>query len=654
MARLYASGTTPKIPIYISVVATGAPLVALASGQPYFVKPDGTAVACTNTLVEVDATNAKGWYTLLVDAADALDAGDWTLSYQTPVTAANIGKAEFTIDAPVDTSAVELADQQGAVTFTSTESGRPAMKLVGEAVDGSDGLKIQGTRGFADVNLAGSKTISGNIGVLYQGTLASGSSAGAVYLASDASSVPGFYAGCLAVIVTAGIGGTANQVRTIKSYIVTDNGMGGFYRACVVDPPFTSNPGTSAGIVILPSLTGAAFPLDVNMFSQEAGFYPQTEVVKWFGTGGEIGTVIAANPHLVTDGVEHSVRDVYDDTTTVIPVDSHDGWTVGDILNAPGGEQMQLVSKSHGGSVTITVVRGVNSTTPFDNTDGTGSISQVFNGATATNLHLDSNTGLHTGYKIKLSGGTEIMEITAVDNLTIPNSITVTRGGSPDTITNGDTLEVVLGEDGDTLTSFFLSDDPGWEAGDILVSPTCSEILKVVDYDVNTAIAESGQVVTVTIEARPFAGTPGTIALAQTWYKLATPLVALAGYLGSNINPTQAQKLSTQALDSGGRAKVAAGPKLGEAFAFSFVMNDSTTHQPVGGKTVTCHRRVPGGAWANQSLAAGGVAPSEPSGGGNGSYDVTLGTDDMNAGVIVLRFTATGCDDRIERILTVS
>lgn len=79
---------------------------------------------------------------------------------------------------------------------------------------------------------------------------------------------------------------------------------------------------------------------------------------------------------------------------------------------------------------------------------------------------------------------------------------------------------------------------------------------------------------------------------------------------------------------------------------FTFLMTDSTNHAPATGKTVTVTRSIDGAAQAAGTLSA----VTEIA---NGLYKVNFGAGDLNGNVIVLRATATGCDDTFERIITV-
>lgn len=103
---------------------------------------------------------------------------------------------------------------------------------------------------------------------------------------------------------------------------------------------------------------------------------------------------------------------------------------------------------------------------------------------------------------------------------------------------------------------------------------------------------------------------------------------------------------TSMVIDSTGNVKIQAGLKTNQTLTnYEFVMTDSTTHNPVTGKTVTVTRSIDGGA-----LAAGTVgAVTELS---NGIYYVTVPAADMNGKVVTLRMTASGCDDLFVTFLT--
>jgi hypothetical protein len=80
---------------------------------------------------------------------------------------------------------------------------------------------------------------------------------------------------------------------------------------------------------------------------------------------------------------------------------------------------------------------------------------------------------------------------------------------------------------------------------------------------------------------------------------------------------------------------------------FPFVMTDNVNHLPVTGKTVTCTRSIDGGTYASGTLA--NVAEVA-----NGSYTVDFGAGDLNGNTIMLRATASGCDDRFVTLITMT
>lgn len=71
---------------------------------------------------------------------------------------------------------------------------------------------------------------------------------------------------------------------------------------------------------------------------------------------------------------------------------------------------------------------------------------------------------------------------------------------------------------------------------------------------------------------------------------------------------------------------------------FAFLMTDSTTHNPVTGKTVSVTRCIDGGTFSAGTLSA----VTEVA---NGQYRVNFAAADLNGDVVTLRATATGCDD---------
>jgi len=131
------------------------------------------------------------------------------------------------------------------------------------------------------------------------------------------------------------------------------------------------------------------------------------------------------------------------------------------------------------------------------------------------------------------------------------------------------------------------------------------------------------------------------------FYELGIPnaaLVAGADWVGMQIKGTGIAPLTLEIQL--GNVPIASNIKTNQALAnFEFLMTDSTNHQPVTGKTVTCMRSIDGGAFAAGTLA--NVAEVA-----NGIYRVDFGASDLNGNVITLRCTATGCDDTLVTLVT--
>lgn len=92
-------------------------------------------------------------------------------------------------------------------------------------------------------------------------------------------------------------------------------------------------------------------------------------------------------------------------------------------------------------------------------------------------------------------------------------------------------------------------------------------------------------------------------------------------------------------VDAAGAVPMSLGIKKNQAFSnFPFVMTDSTTHNPVAGKTVTVTRKIDAGTHSAGTLSA----VTEVSG---GEYRVNFLAADLNGDVVTLKATASGCDD---------
>lgn len=154
--------------------------------------------------------------------------------------------------------------------------------------------------------------------------------------------------------------------------------------------------------------------------------------------------------------------------------------------------------------------------------------------------------------------------------------------------------------------------------------------------DVNTAQWLGTACATPTV-----AGVPEVDATHWNGTAVATP--ATAGH------PVVTLKVGTGTGEvnlSSGSAPIRTNLKKNQALAaYSFLMTDSTNHNPATGLTVTATRSVDGGAFGAGTLGA--VTEI-----GVGMYKLDLAAGDMNGNVVTLRFTATGADDLFVTLIT--
>ena len=99
--------------------------------------------------------------------------------------------------------------------------------------------------------------------------------------------------------------------------------------------------------------------------------------------------------------------------------------------------------------------------------------------------------------------------------------------------------------------------------------------------------------------------------------------------------------------DANGAVLVRGLIKKNTAFPnFTFLLTDSTNHNPkTAAAALAATRRIDATAFAATTNA-----PTEV---GNGVYTIDLSSGDLNGRVIMLRVTATSCDDRFIQIITV-
>ncbi len=98
-------------------------------------------------------------------------------------------------------------------------------------------------------------------------------------------------------------------------------------------------------------------------------------------------------------------------------------------------------------------------------------------------------------------------------------------------------------------------------------------------------------------------------------------------------------------VDTNGRVLLQGGLRRNVALPkFTFLMTDSTNHNPATGLTVSGSVRKDGGSSASLTDTVTELA--------NGEYEVDISATEMDAAVVRLRFTATGADDLVITLLT--
>lgn len=127
------------------------------------------------------------------------------------------------------------------------------------------------------------------------------------------------------------------------------------------------------------------------------------------------------------------------------------------------------------------------------------------------------------------------------------------------------------------------------------------------------------------------------------WNGTAVASPATAGYPAVTIKVgtgTGEINLSSGAVPTKGNIR-----KNTALTAFAFMMTDSTNHAPATGKTVTVTRSIDGGAFGAGTLSSVTEV-------GVGIYVVDFAAADLSGNNIILRATASACDDTFERIVT--
>ncbi len=128
--------------------------------------------------------------------------------------------------------------------------------------------------------------------------------------------------------------------------------------------------------------------------------------------------------------------------------------------------------------------------------------------------------------------------------------------------------------------------------------------------------------------------------------KSTTSSINVVGQLIYAVPPN----FSTFLIDSSGLVTLATtqrpGIRKNTALAkFPILMTDSTNHAPATGKTLAVTRSIDGGAFGAGSIGAVTELSS-------GVYYFDLAAADLNGDIIIVRATATACDDAVITIRT--
>lgn len=115
---------------------------------------------------------------------------------------------------------------------------------------------------------------------------------------------------------------------------------------------------------------------------------------------------------------------------------------------------------------------------------------------------------------------------------------------------------------------------------------------------------------------------------------------ATPSFIVDQVSPTVLSDINT---DGNGNVYITSNVKKNQALnGFTFVMTVASV--PTAGLTVTAQRSLGGAGFAPCANSVSGIL--------NGVYTINLASSDLNANVVMLRFTATGADDQDILIIT--
>ena len=219
-------------------------------------------------------------------------------------------------------------------------------------------------------------------------------------------------------------------------------------------------------------------------------------------------------------------------------------------------------------------------------------------------------------------------------------SVTGTVGGIAGTITTLDALDTAQDSQHNT-TQTYLSTNLG------SLGANATEAGGTGDQFTDLALSAAGVSAVQSGLATPTNITAGTITTVTNLTNAPTngDLTATMKASVTSAVPT-ATAIGTQVWATAGRAlSDPAGFKKNTQADITFVMRDSTNGRtPIAGETVAAQRSLDGAAFASCANSVTEI--------GNGAYIITLAATDLNADIVILRFTSSDSDDLLITIKT--
>jgi hypothetical protein len=529
-----------------------------------------------------------------------------------------------------------FADATNEMTEIATSSGMYYLDLIATELD------TKSTAIIAKSATAGMKTTPlvlypVRLPVIRTGTAQAGA-ASTITLDSSASAITDYYEGCFVNITNNSPANALGQARRITAY-------NGSTKVATVEGTYGTNPSNASTFEVLATPEWSYRLADL---------------------GAILGTVVSTPA-----------------TAGILDVNTKN---INNVAAAtPGASGGVLISGSNSGTTTLGALTITGTTTYTGTTVHTGNVSYA-DGITVSSPSTTNRAGLSvagngTGAGLLATGGATGIGLSAVGGATSGDAIkaTTTSGHGLNLAPVGTSMYGLFATGGNGGTSDGIKAVAGTGGvpirGDITGNLT-GTVATLTTYTGNTpqtgdAYARLGAPAGASVSADVAAVKTDTAAVKTKTDFLPSATAGAAGGIfiaGTNAATTVTTALTTtftgNLTGSVGSVTGAVGSVTGavgsvtaavaitsnikknQALAkFQFLMTDSTGHAPATGKTVTCTRSIDGGAYGTGTLA--NIAEVA-----NGTYTVDFGAGDLNGNVIILRATATACDDTFERIVT--